>query len=322
MAESLTQKFVQWVGKVLTKEPAREENHTPLYDFERLSYELRAGDVLLTEGRSHVAEVIKLTTQSPWTHSMLYLGRLYDIQDVAARELLKQHYDGDPNEQLVIEAMVGKGTIVTPLTKYQDDHIRICRPKGLAPMDAQKVVSYAIKQLGLDYDVRQILDLLRFMFPYSFLPRRWRSSLFQHKFSKRNNRTVCSTMMAEAFHSVNFPVLPFAEKTKEGRIHLYHRNPRLYTPKDFDYSPYFDIIKYPFFGLDDVSLYRKLPWSDEDIYCNDINDCYTKTSDKDKGEIDIREFPRQDVVKLTDTHDKQSNDDEHAVSPVNKKNSQ
>ena len=44
------------------------------------------------------------------------------------------------------------------------------------------------------------------------------------------------------------------------------RNPRLYTPKDFDYSPYFDIIKYPYLGLEDLGMYRRLPWRDEVVY--------------------------------------------------------
>ena len=52
-------------------------------------------------------------------------------------------------------------------------------------------------------------------------------------------------------------------------MHFFKRNPRLFTPKDFDYSPYFDIIKYPFLGLDDLGVYRRLPWSEEDILYND-----------------------------------------------------
>ncbi|MEW8045856.1 MAG: hypothetical protein AB2805_05155, partial [Candidatus Thiodiazotropha sp.] len=50
---------------------------------------------------------------------------------------------------------------------------------------------------------------------------------------------------------------------------FFKRNPRLFTPKDFDYSPYFDIIKYPFLGLDDLGVYRRLPWGDDSILYND-----------------------------------------------------
>ena len=81
-------------------------------------------------------------------------------------------------------------------------------------------------------------------------------------------------MLGEAFQSVKFPILPFAEKTGDKKIHLYQRNPRLMTPKDFDFSPYFEIVKYPFFSLDDISLYRHLPWANEGMYCNSPSECY------------------------------------------------
>ena len=238
---------------------------SPLCDFNRLGFELRLGDVILIEGRSRVSEVIKVITQSPWSHSALYVGRLYDIRNPDLRQVIEYHYDGDPEDQLIIEAMMGRGTIISPLDSYKDDHMRICRPTGLAPADGEAVVAYAVKHLGWDYDVRQILDLARFFFPWSFLPRRWRSSLFEHNAGKPT-RTVCSTLIAEAFMSVDFPILPFIDRDEDGSIRFFKRNPRLAAPRDFDYSPYFSIIKYPFLGINDVGLYHRLPWTDTDIY--------------------------------------------------------
>ena len=55
---------------------------------------------------------------------------------------------------------------------------------------------------------------------------------------------------------------------------MYKRNFRLYTPPDFDYSPYFEIIKYPLLGLNDLAVYRQLPWDQDGVICNDENDCY------------------------------------------------
>lgn len=301
----LRRRIGRWITRSLMKEAPPAPYSTPLYDFDRLCYELRQGDVLLNEGRSQVSEVIKLVTQSPWTHSMLYIGRLYDIENPIIRARVKANYAGDPNDQLIIEAELGVGTIVSSVQKYKLAHIRICRPKNLSPQDAQQVISYAVNQIGLDYDVRHILDLLRFMFPYSFLPRRWRSSLFA-KHPGKQTRTVCSTMMAEAFHSVKFPIMPFAEKTENGKIRLFQRNPRLYTPKDFDYSPYFDIIKYPFFGLDDISIYKRLPWEDEEIYCNDINDCYAKASHEPVKLANGNEFPDYKTVETNINTEKKS----------------
>ena len=246
----------------LTEE--RGEVNIGLSNFDRLRYEIRPGDVLLVEGRSRVSSIIKTVTQSCWTHSAFYVGRLHDIEDPAVRAHIKRFYNGDPEEQLIIEAMIGEGTLVDNLRKYHRENLRICRPKGITHIDAQKVINYAIKQLGTDYDIRQILDLLRFLFPYSLLPRRWRSSLFQHNAGKPT-KTVCSTMMAEAFASIRFPILPVLQYDEDNNLKLYRRNSKLVTPSDFDYSPYFDVIKYPIFDFDELSVYKQLPWNTQGV---------------------------------------------------------
>ncbi len=245
--------LIRW----LTRE--RPPATIPLCDFNRLRFELRPCDVLLVEGRSRVADVIRVITQSPWTHAALYIGRLFDIRNPRLRARVEAHFEGDPEEQLVIEAELGRGTVVSPLSRYQHDHLRICRPDGLAADDAQQVLAYAIRRLGTPYDLRQILDLARFLLPWSILPRRWRSTLFEHKAGSAT-RTVCSTLLAEAFSAVDFPILPFIDRGEDGSLRLFKRNPRLFAPRDFDYSPYFSIIKYPFLGVNDLALYRRLPW--------------------------------------------------------------
>ena len=264
-----------WLGKQVTRWLTHEHEATdvPQCDFDRLSFEIRPCDVLLVEGRSRVSEVIKTITQSQWTHSALYIGRLHDIQDKATREHISWLYDGDPNDQLLIEPLLGKGTIVSSLKNYADSHVRICRPIGLVRPDVEQVVNFAAQHLGRDYDVRQLLDLARFVFPYGFLPRRWRSSLFEHNVGLPT-RTVCSTMIAAAFSSVHFPILPVVRRTESGAIKLYKRNTRLYVPRDFDTSPYFGIIKYPLLGMDDLAIYRQLPWDTEGVVCNDEKECY------------------------------------------------
>jgi len=244
----------------------------PLCDFNRLSYELRPGDVLLVEGKSRVSEVIKLITQSNWTHSALYIGKINEIENDELRATAQRHYKGDKNERLLVEALLGEGTVIVPVSKYKHHHLRICRPTGLCPEDARHITAYVINRLGSNYDVRQLLDLARFFFPWTILPRRWRSTLFQHNVGA-STRTVCSYLLAAAFSEVNYPILPFIDRGEDGSLRFYKRNPRLFTPKDFDYSPYFNIIKYPFLGLDDLGVYRKLPWGDSaSIYNDDEKD--------------------------------------------------
>ncbi len=273
-ANSIKKRLLGVITRWLNQETTPDVDLAPLTSFERLCYEIRPGDVILVEGRTRVSEVIKLITQSPWTHSAIYIGRLYELGDRPLQNKLVSEFRLEMDRPYIIEALLGEGTVIYPLEKYSQEHLRICRPKGLSPEDTRKVVRFAIDKLGNGYDIRHLLDLARFMLPYSFIPRRWRSSLFSHN-AGLQTRTVCSTMIGEAFQSVRFPILPFAEKTPDNKIHLYQRNPRLLTPRDFDFSPYFDIIKYPFFNLDDLSLYRHLPWADSDMYCNNPDDCYS-----------------------------------------------
>jgi hypothetical protein len=242
---------------------------------------LRPGDVLLVEGHSNVSEIIKSITQSIWTHSFLYIGRLHDIDDPALRDHIQKYRHCSPDEQLIIEALLGKGIIVSSIDDYEDEHLRICRPRGITRTDSQSVIEFAISHLGSDYNVRQIMDLARFMFPYWFLPKRWRSTLFEHNAGKPTE-TVCSTMLAEAFAKVRFPIIPMICQDKEGKLSLVRGNSRLITPRDFDHSPYFDVIKYPLLDFDELGIYRKLPWDQTSVHCKTIGDCFTTPEDIDR----------------------------------------
>ena len=263
----MLQRLKQWawdkaVGLLLTESNAEALSPT---NYSRMAFEIRPADVLLVEGRFRVSNVIKVITQSSWSHTALYVGRLYDVQDPVAKARIEKHYDGPPDEPLVIESQLGQGTIVTPLKYYEDFHTRICRPKGISPEDVNKVITHATTFLGMEYDVRQLLDLARFLIPWwTFMPRRWHSSLFEHN-AKNATKVVCSSMIASAFASVRFPVLPLIFQNDDKKFTLKERNLRLFTPRDFDYSPYFEIIKYPLLGKDDLGFYRKLPWDETGI---------------------------------------------------------
>ncbi len=263
----LLDKFTHWLNH---ETPQQGE---PPCDFDRLSREIRPCDVLLVEGRTRVSRIIKNITLSTWTHSAFYVGRPADISDVALREEIDRHYQGDPEAQLIIEPLLGEGALLAPLDKYRTEHLRICRPRGLGEGDAQRVIAYCVKHIGMQYDFRQMVDLARFLLPYGFLPRRWRSTLFRQQVGEQS-KMICSTMIAEAFASVHFPVLPVLRRDPAGELRLYKRNTRLYTPSDFDYSPYFEIIKYPLLGGDDLSLYRQLPWDKSGVVCNSSDDCF------------------------------------------------
>ena len=267
-----------------------KEDVPPLQDFKKMCANLEPGDVLLFEGKSRISRAISVISQSQWTHAALYIGTLEDFsKDPELKAILKGQYDGDPKQKLVVESLLGKGMVVTPLSEYTKDSIRLCRPRGILSADAKHVVSYAIRQVGREYDVRQLLDLARFIFPYAILPRRWLSSLFSYR-AGGATRTVCSTVIAEAFMHVKFPVVPVL-LAKEQRISLARRNPRLITPRDFDYSPYFEVIKFPnvsydqnFLGLPRKGGYREMPWEhNESIYCNSMRECFISEKEEEEG---------------------------------------
>jgi len=225
--------------------PEANQNLSAINNQDKLLASLQPADVLLFEGRTRVGEIIKLITLSPWIHSALYVGRLSEIKDPVTKTRVRKFYNGDPNQQLVIE------------------------PTYIKPADKKKVICFAAEHLGLAYDIRQLLDLARFFFPYGILPRHWRSSLFQHNAGKPTH-VVCSGMIARCFQSVSYPILPVVVTDDMEQKKIYKRHFRLFVPADFDYSPYFEIVKYPELDLSEANSASYLPWEEADEHTPNI----------------------------------------------------
>jgi hypothetical protein len=128
-------------------------------EYELLCRCLRPADVLLVEGDTRVATAIKYLTQSTWSHSALYVGPI------------EGHAEPSGEPHVLIEANVNDGVVSMPLSQYRYSHTRICRPVGLGESACQQVVAFAVAGLGFRYDVRNIVDLMR----YCCRPRRCRS---------------------------------------------------------------------------------------------------------------------------------------------------
>lgn len=289
-----------------------------LSDYEKLKYELKPCDVILVAGRSRVSEVIRLVTQSPWTHAALYIGRIHDVEDPDLRKIISHYYKGDPSDRLIIESQLGVDTLVRNLDHYKKEHLRICRPARLGMKDAQQVVRYAVSRLGVDYDVRHIFDLMRFLFPWSIMPRRWRSTLFQHN-AGRSTRTVCSTMIAEAFAFVQFPILPLVKQVGDDAVQLFRRNPKLCTPSDFDYSPYFKIIKYPFVDIHYHDDHHLLPWHGSAQLDGEESELYMDVESQPRTE-DVEEAINQAIANQDEGKNMESMDSTGLKKELNEEN--
>jgi hypothetical protein len=142
------------------------------------------------------------------------------------------------------------------VSKYRDSNIRICRPHQLTAPDRAVVVNHAIANVGHTYDLKNLFDLARYFLPVSIVPARLRRQALEFG-STDPTRVICSSMIAECFGRVRFPIVPRYEPLPAGT-----QAPPSRTPRDFDLSPYFEIIK---FNVIESSRfdYHKLRWVEE-----------------------------------------------------------
>lgn len=224
---------------------------SPLSDYSRLIRNLKICDVILLEGRSRAARAISVITRSVWTHSALYIG---DFEQLAEdiKELILKYNPKLGYGPLIIESNIGEGVVIKNLDVYASDHLRICRPRNISKIQKNIIINYVLSELGLPYDHQQVFDLARFFCPWWILPRKWHSSLFNHN-AQNPTKLTCSLLIATAFIKAKFPILPLLEKTTDGKLKVHARNPRLFVPSDFDYSPFFEIIKYPIIKLEEFN---------------------------------------------------------------------
>ncbi|MGD9768376.1 MAG: YiiX/YebB-like N1pC/P60 family cysteine hydrolase [Pseudolabrys sp.] len=214
---------------------------------------LQPGDILLVEGNTRLSAIIKFLTQSTWSHAALYVGD-------------RRPQGRSANDDLVLlEADAEVGVTLVPLTKYAHFNLRICRPVGIPLEQRYAVIDYALERIGRAYDSKQIIDLARYLFPYPPVPVWFRRRMLAIG-AGDPTKAICSVLIAEAFASIRYPILP-EQITHNGKIigiapfverEIAHiRKHGLYTPRDFDVSPYFQIIK-PV--LESGFDFSTLPW--------------------------------------------------------------
>lgn len=192
---------------------------------------IKAGDVLLIEGHNRVSGIIEYLTRSTWSYAALYVGATSGALSA----------NGEPLD--LIESNLNEGVVLVPLSKYLEFRTRICRPIGLISEDCQRVCNYAVQRIGLQYDLKNIIDLARYLVPLP-VPRRWRRRMIALG-SGDPTRIICSSaLIAKAFDSIGYPVLPNISSLaimlgeKSFTFETLHC-----TPRDLDVSPYFAVIK-------------------------------------------------------------------------------
>ena len=247
-------RLLDWIGALIARQLSKPSSGYEPYAAARpelVAVTIRPADVLLVEGaRSKVNSAIRYLTQSTWSHAAIYVGLGAKLGE----------RDGEP--LVLVEAELGKGVIASPLSKFATYNTRICRPVGLTSEDRNKLIRYAVERIGYDYDLKNIIDLMRYFLPQPPVPASWRRRMIALG-SGEPTRAICSTLIAQAFETVGYPILPEVRRVDDqSRSEILHiRHHSLYAPRDFDLSPFFAVIKPTIeTGFD----YKNMPWAKDD----------------------------------------------------------
>lgn len=257
---------------------------TEVTNVRKLKTRLRTCDVLLICGDARVSHVVKVLTLSQWSHVVLYVGDRRDMLSEAEIEEWSAMYGPACLEHLVIDADPVRGVHLKPLDDSVGLMIRHCRPEALKPADRERVVQLALNELGREYDVTHILQLLMFYaFPWEILPEFLRR--FVRDFTLSEDDRICSRVLSEAFHQVGYPIRPINVIENKARMHnralsvaaslkrrsrtaakllaggrvkaafsrisderyyeFHMRGTRYIVPADYDLSRFFSVIKNP-----------------------------------------------------------------------------
>jgi Permuted papain-like amidase enzyme, YaeF/YiiX, C92 family len=176
---------------------------------------LRRGDVLLTQGITRMAMLVRYLTGSPWSHVSMYVGALEE----------------KPDPCCVVEADVAAGVRAVPLSEFKGLRVRVLRPTGLQEADRQRLADWVVSRIGDEYDIAHAwalgTGLLR-------MRSGRRVSLRAPQDSAR--RYICSSLLAHAFGCVGSAIVPL------GAHYAGETNFRCVTPRDFERAPIFEVV--------------------------------------------------------------------------------
>ena len=233
--------LLEWLGRRLAKylsEVRPASTRLATSPPETLAGSLEPGDVLLIEGNTRISVAIKYLTQSTWSHSALYIG---DAAGPGARPARSR-------------GCSSRRTCARACARCRSAISRACTRASAARSacgaeEVRQVVDFAVSRIGEGYDMKNVIDLARYLLPTPPVPTSFRRRLIALG-SGDPTRAICSTLIAEAFGAVRYPILPIyvpitagghADRAQREMLRIRHHS--LYVPRDFDISPYFAIVK-------------------------------------------------------------------------------
>ena len=189
--------------------PVRTDSASASADPQALAPSLLPGDVLLTNGNTRAAAIVRRVTRSMWSHVAMYVGPLDDRIDPCC----------------IVEADVAAGVRPVRLSELKGLHIHVLRPRELDQPDRRRLANWVVSRIGGEYDLAHAwalgTKLLRLPLASRFTPA-------PIAVAESATRFICSSLVVHAFALVGLPI--FADY-------------RFVTPRDFVAAPVFEVVK-------------------------------------------------------------------------------
>jgi len=170
---------------------------------------LRGGDVLLSEGNTRAALLIKRVTGSTWSHVSMYVGPLED----------------GPDPRCIVEADIAEGVRSIRLSELAGLNVRVLRHVGLSDAVRARLAEWVVSQIGGEYDLKHALLLAR---NFLWLPAKARLAPAASGIAQSARRFICSSLLAHAFALVGHPIL--------------EADHRSVIPRDFEGASVFEVL--------------------------------------------------------------------------------
>ena len=210
--------FASGLARYLAQ-PARHTTAVPVRTAQPLAVMLHRGDVLLTEGISRMAAIVRRFTGSTWSHVAMYVGPL----------------EAGPNPRCVVEADVAAGVRAVPLSEFDGIRVRVLRPVRLHDAERRRLADWVTDRIGDSYDLAHAFAMARGLLGLRTTTGvRSATSAIEHG----NRRFVCSTLVAQAFTMVGHPIAPTQIGIGQGCL----PDHRYVTPRDFEQAPVFEVV--------------------------------------------------------------------------------
>ena len=170
-------------------QPVKRPSCPDMLDPQSLATVLVRGDVLLTDGTSRIAALVRHVTRSPWAHVAMYVGQL----------------ESGPDPRCIVEADIAGGVRAVRLSELEGLRVRVLRHSGLDDTQRQRLADWVVSRIGTQYDLAHALALARKLLR---LPLVSRLAPAPAAITQGATRFICSTLLAQAFLLAGFPIVP------------------------------------------------------------------------------------------------------------------